>query len=86
MSSAQSLVFLSTYSMCVRSSSGLLEMIFRPGAPGVIAKVRAPARFHLLVFFRRFRSHRRRHFFHRQWGASRTIGRVSDGTLSLSDF
>ena len=58
----------------------------RPGEPGVIAKVRARVRFHLLIFFRRFRSHTQRRFFHPQWGASRTIGRVSDGILSLSDF
>ena len=58
----------------------------RPGAPGVIAKVRARVRFHLPIFFRCFRSRRRRRFFHRQWGASGTIGRVSHGILSLSDF
>ena len=58
----------------------------RPGAPVVIAKVRARVRFHLPVFFRRFKSPRRQRFFHRQWGASGTIGRVNNGVFSLSNF
>ena len=58
----------------------------RPGAPVVIAKVRARVRFHLPVFFRRFKSPRRQRFFHRQWGASGTIGRVNNGVFSLSKF
>ena len=46
----------------------------RPGALEVIANIWARARFHLPVFFRRFRSPRRQRYFHRQWGASGTIG------------
>ena len=52
----------------------------------MIARVQARVRFRLPVFFRRFHSRRRRRFFHRQWGASGTIGWVSDGIFSFSNF
>ena len=57
-----------------------------PGALEVIAKVRARVRFHLPIFFRRFKSPRRQRRFHRQWGASGIIGRVNNGSFSFSDF
>ena len=58
----------------------------RPGALEVIAKVRARVRFHLPIFFRRFKSLRRQRRFHRQWGASGIIGCVNNGCFSFSDF
>ena len=41
----------------------------RPSAIEVIERVKSRVRFHLPLFFRRFRSARRRRFFVRQWGA-----------------
>lgn len=55
----------------------------RPGASIVIANVCARVKFHLPLFFKRFKSSRRRRYFHRQWGASGTVGSVVDGVLSL---
>ena len=55
----------------------------RPGAPVVIGNVKARAKFHLPLFFKRFRSARRRRFFHRQWGANGVVGSVVDGRFSL---
>ena len=55
----------------------------RPGALLVIEKVKARVKFHLPLFFRRFKSSRRRRYFHRQWGADGVIGSVSDSRFSL---
>ena len=45
----------------------------RPSAVDVLANVRARIRFHLPIFFKRFRSPRRRRLFVRQWGASNVV-------------
>ena len=56
----------------------------RPGAVDVIARVKSRLKFHLVIFFRRFTSGRRRLFFHRQWGARGTVASVVDGKLVFS--
>ena len=45
----------------------------RPSAVDVLANVRARIRFHLPIFFKRFRSPRRRRLFVRQWGACNVV-------------
>ena len=55
----------------------------RPGAVLVIENTRARAKFHLPLLFKRFRSTRRRRYFHRQWGARGVVGSVVDGVFSL---
>ena len=54
-----------------------------PGAVDVIAKVRARLKCHLPIFFKRFQSSRRRHYFHRQWGARGVVASVSGNVLSI---
>ena len=54
----------------------------RHGAVIVIENTKARAKFNLPLFFKRFRSSRRRHFY-RQWGACSIVGSV-DGVLSLA--
>ena len=56
----------------------------RPGALVVIEKVKARVKFHLPLFFRRFKSERRRRYFHRQWGANGVVGSVVDGIFSFA--
>lgn len=56
----------------------------RPGAIVVIENVKARVRFHLPLLFKRFRSTRRREYFHRHWGACGVIGSVVDGRLTLT--
>ena len=41
----------------------------RPSAVDVMERVKSRVRFNLPLFFRRFRSDRRRRYFVRQWGA-----------------
>ncbi|XP_022777862.1 uncharacterized protein LOC111319328 [Stylophora pistillata] len=48
----------------------------RPGAVTVMANILSRLKHHLPIFFKRFKSDRRRHFFHRQWGARGTIASV----------
>ena len=55
----------------------------RPGAVPVIEKVRARVKFNLPLFFKRFKSTRRRRFFHRQWGARGVVASVAAGRLSI---
>ena len=55
-----------------------------PGAVVVMQNTKARAKFHLPLFFKRFRSSRRRRYFHRQWGASGVVGSVVDGILVLA--
>ena len=45
----------------------------RPSAVDVLANVSARIRFHLPIFFKRFRSPRRRRLFVRQWGACNIV-------------
>ena len=56
----------------------------RPGALVVIEKIKARVKFHLPLFFRRFKSERRRCYFHRQWGANGVVGSVVDGIFSFA--
>ena len=56
----------------------------RPGAVPVIENTKARAKFHLPLLFKRFRSLRRRRYFHRQWGACGVVGSVIDGVLFLA--
>ena len=53
----------------------------RPGAVAVIASIKARLKFYLPIFFRQFKSNRRRRVFHRQWGARGTIASVVNGSL-----
>ena len=55
----------------------------RPGAVDIIANVKPRAAFHLPLFFKRFRSGRRCHYFHRQWGANGVVCSVPDDCLSI---
>ena len=55
-----------------------------PGAVVVIENTKASAKFHLPLFFKRFRSSRRRHYIHHQWGPCGVVGSVVDGVLSLA--
>ena len=57
-----------------------------PGAFVVIEMVKSRVRFFLPLLFKHFKSSRRRHLFHRQWGASGVIGSVVDGCFFLSAF
>ena len=51
----------------------------QPGALPVIEVIKARAKCHLCLLFKRFGSSRRQRYFHRQWGASGVVGRVSEG-------
>ena len=46
-------------------------------------RVKSRVRFYLPLFFRRFRSDRRRHFFVRQWGARGVAASVRDKVLMV---
>ena len=50
-----------------------------PGDAEVITKVKVHARFNIPLFFKHFRSSRRRWYFHRQWGARGVVASVVDG-------
>ena len=50
-----------------------------PGAAEVITKVKVRARFNIPLFFKAFRSSRRRWYFHRQWDARGVVVSVVDG-------
>ena len=50
-----------------------------PGAAEVITKAKVRVRFNIPLFFKRFRSSRRRRYFHRQWGARGVVASVVDG-------
>ncbi len=53
----------------------------RPSAIGLLASIKARARFHLPLFFKRFHSSRRRRYFQRQWGGNGIICSVRDSSL-----
>ena len=55
----------------------------RPGALPIIENTKARAKFHLVLFFKRFKSSRRRRYFHRQWGACGVVGSVEDGVFKF---
>ena len=48
----------------------------QPGAVSVIESVKARVKFNLPLFFKRFKSSRRRRYFHRRWGARGTVASV----------
>ena len=56
----------------------------RPGAIAVLEQVKSRLRFHLPLFFHRFKSSRRKRYFARQWCANGVVGSVHDGRLFLS--
>lgn len=56
----------------------------RPGAIPVLERVKSRLRFHLPLFFRRFKSSCHRRYFVRQWCANSVVGSVRDGRLFLS--
>ena len=47
-----------------------------PSAVGLIATLKASVKFYLPLYFKRFKSDRRRRFFHRQWGGNGVICQV----------
>lgn len=53
----------------------------RPGALPLMEVIKARAKCHLVLFFKRFKSSRRQRYFHRQWGANGVVGVVSDGSF-----
>ena len=53
----------------------------RPGAVSVIERVKSRVRFNLPLFFKRFRSSRRRRYFARQWGARGIVASVDGRQL-----
>ena len=57
----------------------------RPSAVNLISGIRARVTFFLPLFFRRFRSARRRRYFIRQWGANGTICSLVDSDLVFCD-
>ena len=54
-----------------------------PVAVSIIAQVRTPVRFHLPLFFKRFKSSHRKRYFHRQWGTRGVVASVAAGQLTL---
>ncbi|XP_022804339.1 uncharacterized protein LOC111341616 [Stylophora pistillata] len=48
----------------------------RPDAMAVMANILSRLKFHLPILFKRFKSDRRRRFFHRQWGARGVVSSV----------
>lgn len=55
-----------------------------PGAVSVIESVRARVKFNLPLFFNRFKSSRRRCYFHHQWGARGVVASVATGQLTVT--
>ena len=54
-----------------------------PSAGDVMERVKSRVRFYLPLLFRCFRSHRRRRFFVRQWGARGVVASVRDDVLMV---
>lgn len=54
-----------------------------PGAVVVIESVKSRLRFYLPLFFKRFKSPRRRRYFGSQWGARGVIGSVVGDRLVI---
>ena len=55
-----------------------------PSALKLLACLKSRTGFYVPLFFKRFLSQHRRHFFHRQWGANGIIGHVSRGSFKLN--
>ena len=56
----------------------------RPDALAVMANILSRLKFHLPILFKRFKSDRRRRFFHRQWGARGVVSSVVNSSLVFS--
>ena len=56
----------------------------RPGAIVVIGQLKAQVAFYLPLYFKRFRSARRKRYFLHQWCANGTLGSVGEACLSIS--
>ena len=54
-----------------------------PSAVDVMERVKSRVRFYLPLFFRCFRSDRRRRFFVRQWGVRGVVASVRDDVLMV---
>ena len=55
-----------------------------PSTIGLLAGVKAHVRFHLPLFFKRFHSYRRRHYFLCQWGANGVICSIRNSSLPFN--
>ena len=55
----------------------------RPDATSALVQVKTRVKFHLPLFFRRFKSSRRQRYFHRQWGARGVVASVAAGQLTV---
>ena len=81
-------IFVYTLNVCKfliwRSRNDFRFRGVQPGAFSVIESVKARVKFNLPLFFKRFKSSRRRRYFHRQWGACGVIASVTAGQLSLN--
>ena len=53
----------------------------RPGAIPLMEVIKARAKCHLRLFFKRFKSPCHQRYFHRQWSANGVIGVVSNGSF-----
>ena len=53
----------------------------RPSAVDVMERVKSRVRFNLPLFFRHFRSDRRRRYFVRQWGARGVVASLQNDAL-----
>ena len=56
----------------------------RPGAPQLIATIKARVSFYLPLFAKRFSSGRQRRYFLRQWAAGGLFGSFNDSTFAVS--
>ena len=54
-----------------------------PDATSAIVQVKTHVKFHLPLFFRRFKSSRRQRYFHCQWGARGVVASVAAGQLTV---
>lgn len=66
-----------------RSRNDLRFRGVQPGAVSVIESVKARVKFNLPLFFKRFKSSRRRRYFRRQWGARGVVAAVVDGKFTF---
>ena len=55
-----------------------------PGATSIVARVKSRVKFNLPLFFKRFKSSRRKCYFHRQWGARGVVASAAAGQLTLN--
>ena len=53
----------------------------RPRVLPLMEVMKARAKCHLILFFKRFKSSKRQCYFHRQWGANGVVAVVSEGSF-----